>query len=307
MTTPNLVHSLISVVAGGCLFSAMVRAESLPATNPLPLEKAYSLRFQPAAGAVKRLGWYQLKTTWRQKAGMPVVFEAEDSTSITLATKEKTVVTDPNASGGAALAYISELSNEIEIVTPGSYQVWYRAWFPMKGSWSHSEQMDDGELRNNVDSNFGEDQKWLWVKGPVYTLSKGLHHYLFPSPTAWCGGDRLDKVVLQLDTLPKPTGMGPDTTVTEKLAATTAELVSNRLNLEEMKSWSLDFEQADNGGKIEIACSYDRGTSWKPLPAGAGAEVTSATKRVMFKVNLIAAPDGRSPQIRNLILKGLLK
>ena len=308
MQLRNLIRSVLPAAVGCGLFPAIAMAESQPATAPVPMgEKTYVLRFSPTAEAVKRLGWLQLKTTWRQKASNPVVFEAEASTSVTLATKDKAIVKDPDASGGKALAFISELVNEIDIVTPGRYQAWYRAWFPVRGSWNHSERMDGGELKNNTDSNNGDDKKWLWVKGPAYTLDKGMHSYEFPSPTAWCGGCRLDKIVLQLDNLPEPTGMGPALDLTEKQFAPSAEIVSNRLNLEEMTAWHLEFEQPENGGKVELFYSHDRGKTWQPLPLAKTFAVTAETKRVTFKVRLTTAPDGRSPQVRNLVLKGTLK
>lgn len=262
--------------------------------------RQYPLRFHLNEDAVKSLGWIQLMKRHVQKSNEPVSIEAEDSTCVELAATDMAPQRDPEASGGFCLQHVSELRNEIVIQQPGEYQAWYRAYFPLKGSWNHPERMDDNELNSVLDSQFGEDKQWLWVRGPIYKLTKGSHTYLWPAPSAWRGGTRLDKIVLVPQNAAAPLGIGPPPSPTQITAKT--ELISNRFRLDDMSAWHLRYEKEDNGGRVEIAYSFDRGKTWRPLTDDQPRKVTPNTKRVTFRIRLIRSADGASPRIRNLVL-----
>jgi len=267
--------------------------------------KTFPLRFKPNETSVKSLGWVQLKSHYRQRGQEPVTIEAEVSTRVQLASSDMTPTEDVEASGGLCLRYVNELDNELWMETPGEYQAWYRANFPLAGSWNHHEQMDEGALTTVQDSNFGPIKQWLWVKGPVYTLTQGAHRYLWPAPTAWCGGAGLDRIVLAPAGAPEPTGMGP--TATPSVATDRAELFTNRLRLDEMLTWRLTLDQELNGGKVEVHYSHDRGKTWKTLSPGKTYTVSPKTRRLSFRVQLIRSQDGTSPRIRNMALAATLR
>jgi len=271
-----------------------------------PTTKRYALRFKRGAGAVEDLGWRQLPTRYVQQEGAPLVIEAEASTRVALAASDISVVEDVDASGGLAIAHVGELENRICITTPGQYQVWYRAYFPRRGSWNHLEQMDDRAPVWNLDSDHGEDKKWLWAKGPAYELSEGEHLYRFPSPTAWRGGTMLDKIVLAPKGAPAPTGMGPDAALTTRAVPEATTLISNRLVLKAMISWRLEIETQPNGGRIEVERSHDRGKTWLPLTVGKSHPVTDDAVRVTFRVRLVRSDRAASPRFRNMALIGVL-
>jgi len=265
-------------------------------------EVSYPVRFKSNSDVVISLNWIQLKKAYVQKSNEPLVIEAEESTRIILASKNMVAIKDPDASGGYYLQFVSELENQIFIRQPGDYQVWYRAYFPFRGNWNHFEQMDEGIPNNVQDSLNGPDKEWLWIKGPVYKLTEGWHTYLFPSPTAWYGGARLDKIVLALQNSFEPTGMGPAPSAVEMPAS--GELISNRLKLDGMVNWRLIYEKEERGGKVEAYYSYDRGKTWQPVEKDKSYPVTSESMKVTFRFQIIRSPEGNSPLIGNVVLAG---
>lgn len=262
--------------------------------------KTLALRFKPNETSVKSLGWIQLKVRYRQKGQEPIVVEAEESTRVQLASNEMTPTADAEASGGLCLQFANEIENELWIETPGDYRAWYRAFFPLRGSWNHSEQMDDGEAASVLDSEFGPDKQWLWVKGPVYSLMKGWHRYLWPAPTAWCGGARLDKIMLAPASAPEPTGKGPEASRAE--VPESAELLTNRLRLDDFTSWRLAFTKEESGGAVEVDYSLDRGKTWKPLMPDKAYTVSPRDKRLTFRVRLLRSANGTTPRLRDMAL-----
>ena len=272
------------------------------------VERRYELRFSPSPDAVEKSGWRQLRIFQAQKADQPIVIEAEESTLIVFTDRDVAPVRDAEASGGMYIKDVSELENDLVVETPGDYQVWYRAYFPVKGNWNHHEKMDDNEPVVSRDSDNGPNKQWVWVKGPVYNLSKGEHRQVFPAPTGWRGGARLDKIVLMPTTSPESVGMGPEASLCEKrISKSTAELISNRLALGEMASWRLECEKNGNVGEVEIDYSLDRGKSWQALPEGKIHEVKDPKTKVMFRVRLSTNSKTVSPQFRNMALVGTLR
>jgi hypothetical protein len=267
-------------------------------------QERYALRFQDSGEMVKSLGWHQVASVYEQEGDKPMVIEAEDSSCVDAASG-KGMVADPEASGGRCLAFVNRLENRLVVATAGDYQAWYRAYFPGPGNWMHIEQMDDEPGISHTDSESGPVKQWLWVKGPVYKLEKGRHVWLFPLPTAWCGGARLDKLVLALKGKWTPEGKGPE--ASKRCFAQKAEMESNRVALREFKHWRLELEQEANGGKVEVDYSCDRGKKWEQWQAGHDYAVTPEGPRVMFRVRLTAGAGVVSPRFRNAALVGVLK
>jgi len=266
-------------------------------------QRRYPLRATRASkNVVQSFGWWELAREHLQRDGEPISIEAESSTRVVVYGSDAAPVENGEASGGYCIKDVTELENRLIIEHDGKYRAWYRAFFPLKGNWGHSEQMDDGRPQWVIDSFHGPDQKWLWVKGPVYSLDKGAHTYLFPAPTAWCGGALLDKIVLKPENGDEPIGMGPPVSMSR--IAPQGELISNRFRLDEMLAWQLAYEKEDNAGKIELEYSYDCGKTWKKLPDGEVLETTPGVKRVTFRITLVAGPEGTSPRIRDLMLVG---
>lgn len=239
------------------------------------------------------LGVHRLDSVYRQAGSAPVAMEAEESTRI-VAPTGKGLVDDPLASNGRCLAYVTELENRVAIETPGEYAAWYRAWFPVKGGWCHQESMDQGEAVQHTDSAQGPDREWLWVRGPTYRLTKGEHRWLFPKPYAWCGGARLDKLVLAPTSAPMPVAFGPAPTCRE--AAESAMFESSRIMLRETRAWSFSVElQPASTGTVTIDYSLDRGLHWQPWHADASVEQPTRSETVQFRFLLRRGADGSSP------------
>ena len=267
-----------------------------------PLRYALRFRLRNSPDVVKSLGWLELRRAYVQQAGGPVAIEAERSTAVELASSDMRPVRDKGASARRCIQHVSRLENSIVIDRPGTYRAWYRAYFPISASWNHHEQMDDGPRQTVHDSNRGPAKVWLWTRGPTYKLTKGTHAHVFPAPTAWRGGTRLDKIVLTPEGADPPSAKGPDASPVR--VPTHGELVSNRFRLDEMRAWRLAYDKDESGGRVEIHYSYDRGKTWQALPGDKLMSVTPPIKRLTFRLRLVAGPHGTSPRVRNLALIG---
>lgn len=250
--------------------------------------------------ATTSLGWVQLLKKYRQKNNEAIIIEGEDST-LTLISSDKVPGKSAEASGGYYIDYVKELENRIFIAQTAEYQVWYRAYFPASGSWSHCEQMDDNSPQNVQDSLNGPTKEWLWLKGPVYKLAKGWHTYLFPSPTAWCGGARLDKILIAPNNAPPPEGIGPAASTPVEMPQK-AEFTSNRVSLDKGKNWVLDYEVEENGGAVKVEYSHDRGKTWVAAEKGKIYPVNPQTPFITFRFSFARGGQNVSPRIRHAVL-----
>ena len=101
----------------GCVLLLMLGQTLIQAA---PAEERFDLRFpHQNSHLVLNRGWYELRTSYRQQRGMPIVIAAALSTRVQFATRTYDVVQDPAASGGAYIAFVSELENQFEVVDPG--------------------------------------------------------------------------------------------------------------------------------------------------------------------------------------------
>ncbi|MDD5706680.1 MAG: hypothetical protein PHR35_12215, partial [Kiritimatiellae bacterium] len=261
----------------------------------------YQLRINTQSNVVQSGARFELQRKHVQRGSEPMVIEAEDSTSIEFTEKGMTPLAETNASGGRYIAFVKELVNLLTIETAGDYQVWQRAYFPRPGSWGHGERMDEGPVTYVQDSAGLPAGAWVWVKGPRYKLCAGEHIYGFPSPTAYCGGARLDKLVLTADLQFVPTGTGLESIPSR--ASAKGEWISNRFRLDDMGAWRLAYEMALNGGSVEVEYSHDRGNTWRPYVADGAMRPVRDEKWLTFRFRLNAAPDGDSPRVENPFLE----
>lgn len=268
----------------------------------------YSLRVSPNDTVTEYIGWLQLRRTYVQNAGRPIVIETEKSTSIVFSSDSPKNVFQDKKRNVTAVRNVKRLENTIRVKTAGTYKVHYHAFFPVADEWNHIEQMDDGRQIYVKDCNkiSGVGNQWVWVKGPEYHLDPGLHTYLFPSPTAWCGGALLDKIVLLPADYKKPLWEGCPT-VTPSRLPDSGSVLSNIFAISPFKSWRLDYEDNPCGGKIRIDYSYDRSNNWTSLPGKEPVVVPQSVTLLTFKISFFLAMDGRSPQIRNMNLIGYLR
>jgi len=258
------------------------------------------LHIRQGSEIVRSKGWLQLNHEFIQNDGHFVVLEAENSSVLHFLSDKGAPTVDKTASGGYCIKNVRALKTTFVVNKAGTYQMWYRAWFPLKGNWNHWERMDDGPSRHRLDSDYGPAEKWLWGKGPQYQLSKGRHSLVFPKPTGWCGGALLDKIVISPAGTSTPIGLGPAVSPTRHVLF--GEFACNALLLNDASTWELKYEEQLCGGSVRVEYSCDRGETWEILPKGEIKQAPAANIRVCFRFVLEAATDGDSPKLRNLNL-----
>lgn len=258
------------------------------------------VRFETLENAVADGGLIRLRIEYRQEKDKPIVFEAEESMIIGLQSLDQRIMKDDQASAAHYLQNVKKLEADFMVETPGQYQVRLRAWFPVKAFYNHNACMDDGEVRQVVDSQSNDPEVWFWTQGTVYDLSKGAHHYVFPSPSAFCGGARIDKVAILPVSNAEVTGLGPE--VSPVTTPLDGKAITKRINLRLIKSWQLNYEITENGGKVAVEYSFDQ-TIWKSMPSGKSVSVPVPKPRfVYFRFRLTGKIPGHSPWIQGVAL-----
>ncbi len=263
----------------------------------------YPLRFKLTDSVVKSSGWLQLGKKYLQTSDSSIVIDAADTTSLDFMTHhEDVIISNSDTTGKGAIRYVKRLENRLLVNKQDTYQVWYRAYFPVRGHWNHIEQMNDGSIVE-VDDAFEDSctpNEWLWHKGPRYDLPVGEHRYLFPSPTAWGGGALLDKIALLTASSRPPSGKGPDYSPVR--TSLRGEITSNTFLIEDFSVWKLEYEEDLHGGKIKVEYSYDKGETWNLLSAEKEMPIDKLQKYMILRFTLTAAPNGESPLLRDVNL-----
>ena len=268
-----------------------------------------SIKFEKDGSLAVEGGVIRLKRVYAQKKSEPICFEAEDATALELQSADKKIEADDTASGGYYVHFVKMLAFHFKVETPGKYQVWYYSWFPLKASYNHNEYMDDDAMAQNVnDSMMGklDEKKWHWVEGPLYELSKGEHDYVFPSPTAFCAGARLDKIIL----VPVGQELADDAKMkllsSMSVVGNTGEVVSSSVKLKKITKWELNYRKVENGGAIKIEYSYDSGQTWTTFSAqpGTPVEVPDPARegRLCFKIGITGREGCISPRVEDFTL-----
>lgn len=284
---------LLAALAAG-LACRMASAGDEPETMRVPL------RFQALENAVADGGMVRLRREYRQADGGPVVFEAEEATVVELQSLDRRIVQDPESSAQHFIEHVKKLEANFTVEKPGLYQVRLRAWFPLKAPYNHNESMDDGEVRRVDDSQSEDPGIWFWTQGLTYDLAEGAHHYVFPSPNAFCGGARLDKVAILPADHAEVEGLGPP--VSPISTPSEGKAITKRINLRLIKAFELKYEISENGGSADVEYSYDQ-TQWQPIPSGQWVGVPTPKPRFLyFRFRLSAKPAGLSPWVQGLAL-----
>ena len=252
-----------------------------------------------------------------QKSGEYLVIEGEDFSSYAPVKANQTLAYSPEYSNGAAVINARSMGYDFVIAEPGEYQVWIRAYFPLQANYNHTESMDGDPAGKVIDSadpakiskteksgfsampvsaHYLPPKVWHWTPNRTYHLTKGRHRWRWLSPTAWCGGCILDKIVL----IKKTSALKPENANTENRILhrqKSGELISRRIKIARIKSWMFEYTAAPGEGKIDVEYSYDE-QNFKPLKNGTRYE-TSGVKSVYLwiKIKMQNTEYGKCPPI----------
>ena len=245
-----------------------------------------------------------------QKSGDHLVIEGEEFSEFAPMRNEDRLVFQQEYSSGCAVVNAGRLAYDFSIAQPGEYQVWIRAFFPLKANYNHSEKMDDGAARNISDSmdpakgsktarkitsnaSFLEPGFWHWTPNFTYRLAKGKHHWDW-GRQAWCGGCLLDKIVLIRKGSPvKPGNAG--TGNRERISAKAGVLISRRIKLARIASWKFEYIADPGDGHIQTEFSCDDG-HFQPLKNGERYFVKSG-EYLRIRIRMKNASENRRPPI----------
>ena len=248
----------------------------------------------------------------RQKSGDHLVIEAEDFSVFAPMANEHRLAYQPEYSNGCAVVNAGRLGYDFSIAQPGEYQVWIRAFFPLRANYNHNEKMDDGPFRNISDSadhnkvsktarritsrdHFLEPGFWHWIPNFAYDLAKGKHHWDWGNP-AWGGGCILDKIVL----IRKGSPVKPENAETgnrECISAKAGVLLSRRIKLARIASWKFEYIADPGDGHIQTEFSCDE-EHFQPLKNGERYFVRSdKAEYLRIRIRMKNASENRSPPI----------
>jgi len=259
------------------------------------------LRFETLDNTVAGDGLVRLRHEYRQDRDLPLVFEAEAATDLEFQSADKRIMSDAQASGGFYIDYVKKLEFDYTVETPGTYQVRLRAWFPLKAPYTHKECMDNGPVQTVDDSQLHDPGVWFWTTGATYELGRGLHHYAFPSPTAFCAGARLDKVAILPVDRSDVNDFGP--VASPIVTPLTGQAVTERISLRLIKAWQLNYTATLNGGNATVEYTYDR-EKWLPAPSGEFSDVPQPKPQfIYFRFILTGKAEQPSPWIQGVELQ----
>ena len=248
-----------------------------------------------------------------QKSGDYLVIEGEDFFRYAPTKKDCRLLNSPNYSNSGAVVNARELIYDFAIATPGEYQVWIRAFFPRQANYNHSEFMDDGETRVISDStdhhkisktaksgattqvvldNFLPSNTWHWTPNFSYTLDKGSHRWTWTSPSAWCGGCILDKIVM----IRKGSNVEPESAGTENRIVYRPKqgtLTSRRIRTERIAAWLFEYAAEPGDGSITVEYSYDK-EHFLPLKSGEQHKIKHGQGEYLWiRIRMSNAPYGK--------------
>jgi len=284
----------------GAMTVASITVTALPAVaSPVkPLRIPFSpvkLAAVTADGEIIRL-----PGRFTQDGEQAIVMNAADATELSM-TNGKLMGADGAPAGGRYIHFVEQARYCFSVVTAGRYQLWERAYFPVKGSWDHSEDLDGKQVFTSIidSANTLEAGRWHWVKAGRYQLSPGEHTFSL----SYHGGARLDRLVFSrdLDTPPAGDGGAPSKNIAP--AAGTVETADAQPM--DVAGWQQLERDADaRGGTIRIELSADGGAHWSPLPADGKLTtlpvVGHGNDRLRARLSLTAAANGASPIIQGL-------
>ena len=239
-----------------------------------------------------------------QQAGQPLCLEAEQASLVRFTPGKGIMGRDAGASGGLYVAFVDQADFRFKLAEAGTYTAWYRASFPLKGNWNHTESMDGGATQTHTDSRGEVLDQWLWVKGPTYELTAGEHVWSF-APFGWCGGTKLDRVLLSRDPAFALTGLGP--VASPATGPQAGEAVTEQLRPRALVRWQkVTCENVSQAGTVQLEATTDSAVSWQPVPAD-GDLTKLGDKPLALRLKLQAGADGGSPYVAKLQVEYVAK
>lgn len=228
-----------------------------------------------------------LDRSFDQADGAAIVMEAEQA--VDLIANPAQGQADQACSGGRCVLRVDRALFPVRVTQPGRYVRWVRGFFPQGGGWVHSESLDFGEPQWYTDCDGSTAGKWVWVKGPTYELTAGVHLLWLHN---WHGGALLDKIALMPEGM-DPSDLGPASTplapAKEGWAATRVVPVSGLTALT-AATWPGEA----NDGQVTRRVSLDGGRTWEALAPKAG--LNKPVAQVVLRADLQAA-SGRGPAL----------
>ncbi|MCX5658889.1 MAG: DUF6259 domain-containing protein [Planctomycetota bacterium] len=300
MTRTWILACLLYCTAGNAL------AAPSPGAPPGSLPVA----FDRIEGGDAASGWLRASARDAQRDAQPIWIEAEQATSLVFEPQAfdnaESVFRgeDAQAGGGRYIAFVSRASYDIDVATAGSYQVWYRAWFPWRGGWNHRESLGAGaEPQMVVDCNAeaADLNHWMWVKGPRHELAAGRQTW----ELNYNGGARFDRMVLTADAswTPPEKEAGPAASI---ISATQCVAVTKPVAPQNLARWLRVTGVAHEGnGKVAIEASIDGGKSFVPVNDGDLSALSvrpHAANSLVLRYTLTPGPDGASPSLQGALV-----
>ena len=251
---------------------------------------------------------FALKTKVIQTSGEALVIDPSDLTLLQPTGSKGRILPTPDCLSGMTLTEMKELRFDFAIATPGEYETYIRARFPLAAGYNHLERMDDGNLSRAYDSSlrlavnhdlpaedgFLEPKLWHWVRNFTYTLSAGDHVFHWTEPQAWCGGCELDRIVL----VKKGSGLKPEevTKANRRLVRPSRAVVHSRpIRLADVAKWRLDYEVSSSNA-VRFDYALDSGATWTRAESGRDYPATDgATLR--FRLTFAADPSDVVPPV----------
>lgn len=240
----NNPNANIFALAGVAISRVPAVNTGVPVTQNLRVEKSADMT-SFGTGA-------RFTGTFVQRGSEPIVMEAVLASSLDTGGHEPNM----DASGNAYIDYVNSALWTFTVTTAGRYVMWERAYFPWKGGWNHTEDVD-GAGGIVMDGNRGPDEGWQWLKGREYNLVPGTHTFHM----TYMGGARLNVLVLSQNTKTPP-----DTAsmVSSYHGPVTGEVWTAPIYPFDVKKWDkVTFNISGSTKRIVYEVSTDNGVTWK--------------------------------------------
>lgn len=278
---------------------AAIRVVELPPVAPPVRPVRMPLSAVKSEGVVADGEVLRLPGKFAQENDTDIVMNAADATILQMQAG-RTPGADGAPAGKRYIHFVQQATYRFTVKTPGVYQLWERAWFPVKGSWNHHENVDGKQAFAVIDSpNTLEANRWHWIKAGLYTLAAGEHALSFD----YQGGARLDRLVFSpnADEPPAKDGGSPSRNIgPAKGFIETADAAP--MDVAQWLAWQGDLDA--RGGTLTMELSADGGATWFPAPADKslqGVKVAGGGKdKLRARVTFASAPDGSSPIVQGL-------
>ena len=284
---------------GNVMVSA-IRVTALPPVAAVVQPVRIPLSPVQLTGVVADGDIIRLPGRFTQDGDHPIVINAADASELSM-TNGKSLGADGAPAGHRYIQFVEQARYRFTVVTPGAYQLWERAYFPVKGYWNHTEDIDNVQQNPSIidSANTLDAGRWQWVKAGHYTLTAGEHTFSL----SYHGGARLDRLVFSrdLDTPPVADGGAPS----RNIAPSTGAFETADAQPMDVANWLQLAGDADaRGGEIRSELSTDGGAHWSAAPAertlNALTVLGGGKDRLRARVSFTAAPDGCSPIVQGL-------